>query len=139
MKGTLQDGRLRLSLVPADLSVFAIKKSSSFDPDRSAATSQRGCLPRPDHVSVGADGLQYFGRTFGYLRLGRPVFDSGGVLSASPIGPMRLSCARRFSNSTLSAAIFSARTFARSSYNSQSVSKSIALKSDFLSIAPSPA
>jgi len=137
VRGALQEFRRRRSLVPTVLLVLAIRKSSSFDPDRSAATSQRGCLPRPDHVSVGADGLKYFGRTFGYLRLGRPAFDFSRALPASPVGLMLFSCARRFSNSIFSAAIFSARTFVRSSYRSQSLSKSIASNSDFLSIAPS--
>jgi hypothetical protein len=137
VRAALQEFRRRRGLVSADLLVLTIRKSSSFDPDRSAATTQRGCLPRPDHVSAGADGLTYFGRTFGYLRLGRSAFDFGGALAASPIGPMLLSCARRFSNSIFSAAIFSARTFVRSSYRSQSLSKSIASKSDFLPIAPS--
>lgn len=35
--------------------------SSIFAPAFSAATSQRGCLPRPDQVSPGAEGLRYFG------------------------------------------------------------------------------
>jgi hypothetical protein len=137
MRGALQEFRRRRSLAPADLLALAIRKSSSFDPERSAATNQRGCLPRPDQVSVGADGLKYFGSTFGYLRLGRSAsgFDRG--LPASPIGLMLFSCARRFSNSIFSAAIFSARTFVSSSYRSQSLSKSIVSKSDFLSIAPS--
>jgi hypothetical protein len=135
VKGALQEFRRRRSLVPADLLALAIRKSSSFDPDRSAATNQRGCLPRPDQVSVGADGLKYLGRTFGYLRLGRSAFDFGG--SPSPIGLMLFSCARRFSNSIFSAAIFSARTFVRSSYKCQSRSNCIVSKSDFLSIAPS--
>jgi hypothetical protein len=138
MRGALQEFRRRRTLVPADLLEFAIRKSSNFDPERSAATNQRGCLPRPDQVSVGADGLKYFGRTFGYLRRGRSAFDFGGKLPASPIGLMLFSCARRFSNSIFSAAIFSARTFVSSSYRSQSLSKSIASKSDFLSIVPSP-
>jgi hypothetical protein len=137
VRGALQEFRRRQSLVPADLLALAIRKSSSFDPDRSAATNQRGCLPRPDQVSVGADGLKYLGRTFGYLRLGRSAFDLGGGLPASPNGLMLFSCARRFSNSIFSAAIFSARTFVRSSYKSQSLSKSIASKSDFLSVIPS--
>ena len=137
MRGALQELRRRLSLLPADLLALAIRKSSSLDPERSAATNQRGCLPRPDHVSVGADGLKYFGRTFGYLRRGRLASDFGSGLAASPIGAMLFNCARRFSNSIFSAAIFSARTFVSSSYKSQSLSKSIASKSDFLSIAPS--
>lgn len=128
LRGALQEFRRRRSLVPADRLELAISKSSSFDPDRSAATNQRGCLPRPDQVSDGADGLKYLGSTFGYLRLGRSV---------SPIGLMLFSCASRFSNSIFSAAIFSARTFVRSSYRSQSRSNCIASKFDFLSIAPS--
>jgi hypothetical protein len=81
VRGALQEFRRR-SLVPADLLALAIRKSSSFDPDWSAATNQGGCLPRPDQVSVGADGLKYLGRTFGYLRLGRSTFEFGG--GASP-------------------------------------------------------
>jgi hypothetical protein len=130
-----QECRRRRSLVLTDLLVV-IRKSSSLDPDPSAATSQRGCFPRPDQVSVGADGLQYFGRTFGYLRRGRSVF-CARRLSISPTGFMRFNCARRFSNSSFSVAIFSARICVISSYKSQSSSNSIASRSDFLSIAPS--
>ena len=43
----------------------SIRKSSSFLPDRSCATSQRGCFPRPAHVSLRFFGLRYFGTTFG--------------------------------------------------------------------------
>jgi hypothetical protein len=134
----LQECGRRPSLVPLDLLVSAIRKSSSFDPDRRAETSQRGCLPRPDQVSAGADGLQYFGRTFGYLRRGRSVADctKEKELPASSIGFIRFNRASRFSNSSFSAAIFSARIFVRSSYKRQSPSKSIASKSNFLSIAP---
>ena len=135
LNDAFQECRRRRSLVLSDLLVV-IRKSSSFDPDPSAATSQRGCLPRPDQVSVGADGLQYFGRTFGYLRRGRSVF-CVRRLSVSPGGFMRFNCARRFSNSSFSAAIFSARICVRSSYKIQSSSNSIASRSDFLSIAPS--
>jgi len=42
-----------------------IRKSSSFFPDRSCAASQRGCFPRPAHVSCGCSGLRYFGNTWG--------------------------------------------------------------------------
>src|SRR5215471_8977912 len=83
----------------------AIRNSSSLCPERSAATSHRGCLPRPDQVSVGTDGLKYFGITFGYLRLGRSASGFGRALPTSPIGLMLFNCARRFSNSIFSAAI----------------------------------
>lgn len=39
----------------------AILKSSTLLPALSAETSQRGCLPRPDQVSSGADGFWYLG------------------------------------------------------------------------------
>jgi hypothetical protein len=42
-----------------------IRKSSSFLPDRSCATSQRGCFPRPAQVSLRFFGLRYLGTTFG--------------------------------------------------------------------------
>src|SRR5690242_16276129 len=41
---------------------YLISKSFSFLPDFSAATNQRGRLPRPDHVSL-PFGLRYFGAT----------------------------------------------------------------------------
>jgi hypothetical protein len=109
-------------------SVFAIRKSSSFCPDWSAATSHRGCLPRPDHVSDGADGLQYFGSTFGYFRRGRSALAE--ELSGSLTWSDRLSCAKRFSSSCFSAVIFFARIFVSSSCKSQSSSKSIASNSN---------
>src|SRR5450631_4897675 len=57
---------------------LSILNSSSLWPVSRAATSHRGRLPLPDHVSDGASGLQYLGRTFGYLRRGaRSVMDSG--------------------------------------------------------------
>src|ERR1700730_17364654 len=49
-----------------------ILKSSILRPDLMAATNQRGCFPRPDHVSDGDDRLRYFGKTLGYLRRGSP-------------------------------------------------------------------
>jgi hypothetical protein len=42
-----------------------ILKSSIRLPDPNCATSQRGCLPRPDQVSEGRSGLRYFGETGG--------------------------------------------------------------------------
>ena len=45
-------------------SLVAIRISSSRCPSLRAATSQRGCLPRPDHVSDGVRGLRNFGWTF---------------------------------------------------------------------------
>jgi len=47
----------------ADLVV--IRKSSSCRPALSKATSHRGCLPRPDHVSEELSGFRYFGTTAG--------------------------------------------------------------------------
>src|ERR1700752_193264 len=96
-------------------SPLAISNSSSWRPDCSAATSHLGCLPRPDHVSAGADGLQYFGRIFGYFRLGCALLDSLEGDTMSLICSARFSCARRFSNSRFSTLIFSARTFVNSS------------------------
>jgi hypothetical protein len=42
-----------------------IWKSSSFLPDRSSATSHRGCFPRPAQVSPRLLGLRYLGKTLG--------------------------------------------------------------------------
>src|SRR3954454_3786042 len=93
-------------------SLSSILNSSSLCPDWRAATSHRGCLPRPDHVSVGTVGLQYLGRTLGYLRRGgRSVLAPGRELPASRLCSGRLSCARRFSSSSFSAVIFSDRIF----------------------------
>ena len=44
---------------------FLILKSLICLPDLSSATSQRGCLPRPDQVSEGWFGLRNFGKTGG--------------------------------------------------------------------------
>ena len=41
------------------------KRSWLGVPEHSCARTQRGCLPRPDQVSEGFSGLQYFGRTIG--------------------------------------------------------------------------
>src|ERR1700722_7887995 len=109
--GALQDCWLRRTLLLCTFLVSAISTSLSLCPDWSAATSHRGCLPRPDHVSPGVDGLKYFGRTFGYLRrCGRSILDSAEV-PISPICSTRFSRARRFSSSSFSALIFSARIF----------------------------
>src|SRR5690349_3064867 len=117
-----EERRPRRTLFPGASPGSGIRNSSSLCPELSAATSHRGRLPRPDHVSVGADGLEYFGKTFGYLRLGRPPLRSGG-LAASPTCSARLSCLRRFSNLRFSAPIFAARIFVSSSCKSQSSSK----------------
>lgn len=42
-------------------SALLIINSSILWPVLSAATSQRGCLPRPDQVSEGSLGFRYFG------------------------------------------------------------------------------
>ena len=44
---------------------WSIRKSSSLRPPRSCGRSQRGSLPRPDHVCAGFFGLRYLGRTGG--------------------------------------------------------------------------
>jgi hypothetical protein len=115
---------------PGDRSGLEIRNSSSRCPDWSAAASQRGCFPRPDHVSSGTDGLQYFGRTFGYLRRGgRSMCFSREEPLAPAIGSALLSCARRFSSASFSAPIFSERICVSSSCRSQSSSKSMASRS----------
>jgi hypothetical protein len=108
-----------------------IRNSSSRCPDCSAVASHRGCLPRPDQVSSGADGLQYFGRTFGYLRRGgRSVCFSAKEFLASLIDSALVSIARRFSSSSFSTLIFSERSCVSCSCRSQSSSKSMPSKSN---------
>src|ERR1700683_4670422 len=66
-----------------------ITNSSIVRPVLSAEVSQRGCLPRPDHVSDGSFGFRYFGNTVGYLRrspaasFARPPASSAGGKSFS--------------------------------------------------------
>ena len=48
--------------------VYWIRQSSNEVPAASNSLTQRGCLPRPDHVSDGNSGFRNFGRTFGYGR-----------------------------------------------------------------------
>jgi hypothetical protein len=57
---------------PFDPRTPPISKSSILPPVFMAATSQRGCFPRPDHVSD-VCGLRYFGSTLGYLRRAFPL------------------------------------------------------------------
>lgn len=54
--------------VPFCGSLAPMTKSSIFCPARSASVSQRGRLPRPDHVSEGSFGFRYFGGTLACLR-----------------------------------------------------------------------
>jgi hypothetical protein len=44
---------------------LAIRRSSISFPDCKKSLTQRGCLPRPDHVSKGRCGFRYLGLTFG--------------------------------------------------------------------------
>src|SRR6516164_324053 len=120
----------------AALLISAIRNSSSLCPDCSAATIHRGCLPRPDHVSVGEDGLKYFGKTFAYLRRGlsaSDVADEFGLICS-----VGFNCARRFSSSSFSAVIFSERIFVSSSCKSHSSSKFIACRSSLPITLSSP-
>jgi hypothetical protein len=61
---------LRIYLARANLrfSEGLIAKASRRFPLPSCATSERGCLPRPDQVSDGMSGFRYLGRTVGYAR-----------------------------------------------------------------------
>src|ERR1700752_859647 len=85
------------------LANFLIAKSSIRLPDFRCATSQRGCLPRPDHVSEGRSGFRYFGETGGYGRRSDTGFNDNGVNTF-----------RRFSSASRSALIFSCRSCATS-------------------------
>jgi hypothetical protein len=53
------------ALTLALLRAGEIRKSSICLPAFSKATSHRGCLPRPDHVSEESSGFRYFGITAG--------------------------------------------------------------------------
>jgi hypothetical protein len=74
-----------------------IRKSSNLFPDRSCTVSQRGCFPRPAHVSAGFFGFRYFGRTLGY---GRRLRSGLLLLAAAP------SVRSRYSRVAFSAFIF---------------------------------
>jgi hypothetical protein len=114
------------------LSTLSISNSSNLWPVSRAATTHRGRFPLPDHVSDGARGLQYLGRTFGYLRRGaRSVIDSasGGALVGSLIST-RFNFAKRLSNSRFSETILSDRIFVSSSWSIQSSSNCIAARFD---------
>src|SRR5450631_729614 len=116
--------------VPPSLSIL---NSSSLWPVSRASTSHRGRLPLPDHVSDGASGLQYLGRTFGYLRRGaRSVMDSGRALPGPLMISTRFNFAKRSSNSRFSTTIFSESTLVSSSWSNQSSSNSIATRSGLL-------
>lgn len=123
----LAQGRLPRGDLRAPLPLSEIRNSSSVCPDCSAAAIHRGCLPRPDHVSVGDDGLEYFGKTFAYFRRGRPV--GGAAEEFASICSVGFNCARRFSSSSFSAVIFSERILVSSSCKSHSSSKSIDCRS----------
>src|SRR6266852_6191169 len=78
VRGTEHQVSWAACFFPASFSTLSISNSSSLWPVSRAATSHRGRFPLPDHVSDGTSGLQYLGRTFGYLRRGaRSVMDSG--------------------------------------------------------------
>ena len=116
----------------SSFSTLSISNSSNLWPVSRAATSHRGRFPLPDHVSDGASGLQYLGRTFGYLRRGaRSVIDSGsgGALVGSLIST-RFNFAKRLSKSRFSATILSDRIFVSSSWSIQSSSNCIAARFD---------
>jgi len=70
--------------------------SSIVRPVLRAAVSQRGCFPRPDHVSEGSFGFKYFGRTLGYFRRLRDELFNDDFFAGSG---SRRSCANRFSSS----------------------------------------
>ena len=79
-----------------------IANSSIVRPVLRAAASQRGCLPRPDHVSDGSFGFRYFGNTRGYLRRSRGAPDCASAGSSWCVSFSRRSCASRFSSSRFS-------------------------------------
>jgi hypothetical protein len=109
---------------------MSILNSSSLWPVSRAATSHLGRFPLPDHVSDGASGLQYFGRTFGYLRRGvRSVMDSGWALPGSLMISTRFNFAKRFSSSRFSATILPDSILVSSSWSNQSSSNCIASRS----------
>lgn len=87
-----------------------IRKSSSFFPDWICVESQRGVLPRPDHVSAGRAGFLYLGITLGYGRRGEASFVSTPRFASPP----RSSCRNLFSNLAFSAFIFRASVSATS-------------------------
>jgi hypothetical protein len=57
LREKVQRAEASIGLARADL----IRKSSICFPDLSSKVSQRGCLPRPDHVSNGSSGFRHFG------------------------------------------------------------------------------
>ena len=97
------------------VSVLTLKRRQAI----SAAFRVRTTFPSA------ARGCSTSARTFGYLRRGR----SAGAPSTSPICSTRLNCARRRSNWSFSAVIFSERSLVSCSCKSQSSSKSSASKS----------
>jgi len=85
-------------------SSLRITNSSILWPSFKAATSQRGCFPRPDQVSECSSGLRYFGRTRGYFRRSRraSLEDCESGRSNWRVSWSRRSCAKRFSSSRFS-------------------------------------
>ena len=114
----------------AAFSTVSILNSSSLWPVSRAATSHRGRFPLPDHVSDGANGLQYLGRTFGYLRRGaRLDMARACALPGSLMSSTRFNFAKRSSNSRFSATILSDSILVSSSWSCQSSSSCIASRS----------
>lgn len=102
-----------------------IRNSSIPRPDSMAATSQRGNLPRPAHVSVGERGLRYLGSTRGYFRrLLATVIDVASVCSSCEAID-RWIAAKRFSSSSFSARIRAESTLLISSCSDQRSSREI--------------
>src|SRR5436190_13701081 len=92
----LRAQRLPTSFLPSSFSSFRILNSSSRCPVFRAATTHLGCFPLPDHVSDGLNGLQYLGRTFGYLRRGARLTDGLLARADGLICSTRFSWANRF-------------------------------------------
>jgi hypothetical protein len=117
-------------LLRAPSSTLSILNSSSLWPVSRAATTHRGRFPLPDHVSDGASGLQYLGRTFGYLRRGaRLAVDSRWALPGSLMNSTLFNFAKRSSNSRFSVAILFDSILVSFSWSSQSSSNCIAARS----------
>src|SRR5437868_10104186 len=124
-----QSWRRAAAFLRPSSSAFGILNSSSLWPVFRAATSHLGCFPRPDHVSDGLRGLQYLGRTFGYLRRGVRLTDGRLTRAEGLIASTRFSRANRFSSSCFSAMILSDSISVSCSWISQSSSNSIAVRS----------
>jgi hypothetical protein len=107
-----------------------MRNSSIFRPDFIAATSQRGRLPRPDHVSA-VWGLRYFGSTLGYLRRGVPFWSDREWSDSRNAAMPPLRTASRFSSSCFSALIRADNIALISSWSDQRLSKDMDSNSIF--------